>query len=373
MALPVRDQLKYWGIALAAMLILLWWLGNVILPFVLGAAVAYLLDPIADRFERLGLSRILSVTLMTLIGLVVCVLMFLLVIPTLINQVSLLVERIAAIIEAAPGNVAAFQDWLAENHPGIIERFPDIGDLETTLRRTLESTTGAIRDRSGTLIEGALASVSSIVNVLILFVIVPVVAFYLLLDWDRMVARIDELLPREHAPTIRRIAREIDTTLSAFIRGQGTVCLILGTYYAVALAAIGLQFGFIVGALAGFLTFIPYVGALVGGVLAIGLALFQFWGDWLWIVAVWAIFQSGQFIEGNVLTPKLVGDSVGLHPVWLLFALSAFGALFGFVGLLVAVPVAAVLGVITRFAVRQYTESALYRGTDTADDPADLS
>jgi predicted PurR-regulated permease PerM len=209
----------------------------------------------------------------------------------------------------------------------------------------------------------------SLVNVIVLIVIVPVVTFYLLLDWDRMVARIDALLPRDHAPTIRHLASEIDHTLSSFVRGQGVVCLILGTYYAIALALVGLQFGLVVGFVAGALTFIPYVGALVGGVLAIGLALFQFWGDWWWIVAVWAIFQSGQFVEGNILTPNLVGSSVGLHPVWLIFALSAFGALFGFVGLLVAVPVAAIIGVLVRFALGRYKESLLYTGVAGREPP----
>jgi predicted PurR-regulated permease PerM len=184
-----------------------------------------------------------------------------------------------------------------------------------------------------------------------------------------MVARIDDLLPRQHAPTIRRLARESDETLAAFIRGQALVCLILGTFYAVALAAVGLGFGLVVGAIAGVLTFIPYVGALVGGVLAIGLALYQFWGDWAWVVAVWAIFQAGQFVEGNFLTPKLVGERVGVHPVWLLFALAAFGALFGFLGVLVAVPVAAVIGVLVRFAVQKYKESRLYQGGPTAPFP----
>lgn len=364
MVLPVRDQLKYWGIALAVFLVLMWWLGQVILPFVLGAAIAYLLDPIADRFERIGLSRVASVTLMLVIGLVLFVAIILLVIPTLVSQAASLIERLTTIVESAPTWITELQEWLTSNFPGVVERFPDVGDIDTAMRDMLSRVTEAVRSRTGTLIEGAIASVTGLVNLLVFFVIVPVVAFYLLLDWDRMVATIDSLLPREHAPTIRRLAREIDTTLASFIRGQGTVCLILGTYYAVALAAVGLQFGFIVGAIAGALTFIPYVGALVGGVLAIGLALFQFWGDWLWIVAVWAIFQSGQFIEGNILTPKLVGDSVKLHPVWLLFALSAFGALFGFVGLLVAVPLAAVMGVLARFGVSQYKDSALYQGTD---------
>ncbi len=363
MALPVRDQMKYWGAALALFLFVLWWLGDVILPFLLGAAVAYLLDPVADRLQALGLGRALSVAIITIVMLVVFVALVILVIPTLITQAVSLSERIGALIESAPASVSGMQGWLAENYPGLLERFPESRDLEATLRGMLGNATEAMRQRAGALIEGALASVSGVFNVIVLFVIVPVVAVYLLIDWDRMVAQVDSLLPREHAPTIRRLARQIDETLASFVRGQGLVCLILGVYYALALGFVGLQFGFIIGAIAGALTFIPYVGALVGGVLAIGLALFQFWGDWLWIVAVWAIFQSGQFVEGNFLTPKLVGDSVGLHPVWLLFALSAFGSIFGFVGLLVAVPVAAVMGVVARFLTARYRESALYRGT----------
>jgi len=207
--------------------------------------------------------------------------------------------------------------------------------------------------------------------VVVLFVIVPVVAVYLLLDWDRMIARLDDLLPRDHAPVIRRLAGDIDATLAAFIRGMGTVCLILGTYYAAALMLVGLQFGLVVGFIAGLVTFIPYLGALIGGALAIGLALFQFWGDWVSIALVGGIFVIGQVIEGNLLTPKLVGNSVGLHPVWLLLALSVFGALFGFVGMLIAVPVAAALGVLTRFAVEQYQNSLLYVGTIAQDSDKD--
>jgi predicted PurR-regulated permease PerM len=212
-----------------------------------------------------------------------------------------------------------------------------------------------------------LSSAAGIINIVMLFVIVPVVAVYLLLDWDNMVARIDQLLPRDHAPTIRKLAAEIDRTLASFIRGMGTVCIILGTYYAVALMVIGLQFGLVVGFVAGLVTFIPYLGALIGGALAIGLALFQFWGDWVSIGLVAGVFMLGQVIEGNVLTPKLVGSSVGLHPVWLILALSIFGTLFGFVGMLVAVPVAASIGVIARFAADQYLQSRLYRGLSDQD------
>ena len=348
MALPVRDQLRYWGIATAVFFVVLWVLGDVILPFVLGGAIAYFLDPVADRLERLGLSRAAATTVITLFALILFILAVLLVIPMLARQTTLL-------IETAPELFRRLQAFLTE-------RFPDLMDQNSTLRSSLASLGQTIQQRGGQLVSGIVATFSSVLNVVLLLVIVPVVAFYLLLDWDDMIARVDALLPRDHAPVIRQIAAEIDATLAGFVRGQGTVCLILGTYYAASLMAIGLSFGLVIGLIAGLLTFIPYVGAIIGATLSIGLALFQFWGDWWVILGVAVIFQIGQIVEGNVLTPKLVGSSVGLHPVWLIFALSAFGALFGFVGLLVAVPVAAVIGVLIRFAIGRYTGSRLYRG-----------
>lgn len=347
MSLPVATQARYWGIAIAVFLVVLWFLGDVILPFVLGGAVAYFLDPVADRLERMGLSRALSVTVITLIGVTIFVLMALLVIPTLVSQTT-------SLINTAPQLANDLQDFL-------FEKFPQLGDAESTLRMSLTAIGTTIQERGGELLETVLGSVSSLLNIVLLFVIVPVVAFYLLYDWDRMVAAIDDLLPRDHAPVIRLLAGQIDRTLASFIRGMGTVCLILGTYYALALMLVGLQFGLVVGAIAGLITFIPYIGALIGGALAIGLALFQFWGDWVSIGMVAGIFVLGQVIEGNVLTPKLVGNSVGLHPVWLIFALSVFGALFGFVGMLVAVPVAASIGVLTRFGIAQYKSSRMYQ------------
>ena len=355
MALPIRDQLKYWGIAAAVFFVVLWVLGDVILPFVLGAAIAYFLDPIADRLEAVGCSRAVATAIITISALLIFVILALLVIPTLVSQT-------AQLISTAPEMASKLQVFLTD-------RFPDLGDANSTIRRSLSSIAETIQSRGGEVLNTILSSFSGVVNAAVIFVIVPVVAFYMLYDWDNMVAKIDKLLPRDHAPTIRKLASEIDATMAGFIRGQGTVCLILGAYYAIALMAVGLNFGLVVGFVAGALTFIPYVGALVGGVLALGLALFQFWGDWLWIVLVWAIFQSGQFVEGNILTPRLVGSSVGLHPVWLIFALSAFGAMFGFVGLLVAVPVAASIGVVTRFAISQYKSSLLYKGIEHQNDP----
>jgi predicted PurR-regulated permease PerM len=353
MALPVRKQAKYWGIAAAVFFVILWTLGDVILPFVLGAAIAYFLDPVADRLERLGCSRALAVGIITFFAILIFVILALLIVPLLVSQT-------AALIEAVPQIAQRLQTFLTD-------RFPELMDSSSTLRRSLASVGETIQSKGGELLNTVLASFSGIVNAIVLFILVPIVAFYLLYDWDDIVARVDGLLPRDHAPVVRKLAGEIDKTMAGFVRGQGTVCLILGTYYAVALMLVGLNFGLVVGFIAGALTFIPYVGALVGGLLAIGLALFQFWGDWLWILLVWAIFQSGQFVEGNILTPRMVGSSVGLHPVWLIFALSAFGALFGFVGLLVAVPVAAALGVLTRFAIAQYKSSRLYRGVSEQD------
>ena len=354
MALPMRAQLTYWGAATAVFLVLLWSLGEVLLPFVLGGAIAYFLDPVADRLERIGLSRVAATGLIALMGVLLFVVMALLVIPTLVNQTVELV-RIAPELSAS---ASAF----------VTERFPDLLDESSTVRQTLSKIAGNIESKGVQLLETALSSAVSLINVLLLLVVVPVVSIYLLLDWDRMVEKIDSLLPRDHAPTIRLLAGDIDKTLASFVRGMGTVCVVLGTYYAIALMAVGLQFGLVIGFLAGLLTFIPYLGALLGGVMAIGLAMFQFWGDWLSIGLVAGIFVIGQVIEGNALTPKLVGSSVGLHPVWLIFALSVFGTLFGFVGMLVAVPVAAALGVIARFAVEQYRNSLLYRGMSGRDD-----
>ncbi|MCV6592898.1 MAG: AI-2E family transporter [Silicimonas sp.] len=354
MALPVQQQAKYWGIATVTFLGIMWVLGDVILPFVLGAAIAYCLDPIADRLENMGASRGLATGIITGLALLAFVMAFLLIIPAFVEQASGLVAQLPEMFTNLQGVVS--------------ERFPELGDANSTIRQSLAALGETLRSKGNQLLDTVIASVTGIVNVIVLLVIVPVVAFYLLYDWDHMVAKIDALLPRDHAPTIRQIVGEIDRTMAGFVRGQGTVCLILGSFYAIALMLVGLNFGLMVGMVAGALTFIPYVGALVGGALAIGLALFQFWGEWHWIAAVAGIFFAGQFVEGNILTPRLVGSSVGLHPVWLIFALSAFGTMFGFVGMLVAVPVAAAIGVILRFGLGQYQGSRLYKGLAERDE-----
>jgi predicted PurR-regulated permease PerM len=373
LALPVRDQVKYWSLASVGVLGVIWVLGDVMLPFILAMAVAYMLDPVADRLESFGLSRVLATVVITASAAFLFILIALLVVPTLSRQATDLVASVPQFIED-------FQKLLTA-------RFPDILDDKSQLHQSLLQIGETIQSRGGELLSTAIGSVMSIFNVMMVLFLVPVITFYLLLDWDQMVAEVDELLPRDHAPVLRRLAREIDQTLASFIRGQGTVCLILGVFYAAALMLAGLKFGLVTGAIAGALTFIPYVGALVGGVLSIGLALFQFWGgtevidgqtvteatDWVRIGLVVGIFALGQFFEGNILTPKLVGSSIGLHPVWLIFSLTAFGTLFGFVGMLIAVPVAAAIGVVARFAIEQYQDSRLYTGINADEQDATQS
>jgi len=344
MALPSKKQFQYW-------------------------AIAYFLDPVADRLENLGLSRMMSTVVITVVGILTFMLMFLLVVPTLIGQLGQLITQIGEIVQNLPATWDRLKDWLTN-------RFPNLDLQGDFLREQITALGDAIQSRGGDLVSALLSSAQGIINVIVLVIIVPVVTFYLLMDWDRMVAQLDDLLPRDHRDTIRQIFRDIDNTLSSFLRGQGTVCLILGAYYAIALMIAGLNFGLIIGLIVGLISFIPYIGALVGGALSIGLALFQWWGasidvdgqtvevatNWLRIGIVGGIFVVGQFLEGNILTPKLVGGSVGLHPVWLILALSVFGSLLGFVGMLVAVPVAAIIGVLARFLIAEYKAGLLYRG-----------
>jgi predicted PurR-regulated permease PerM len=202
----------------------------------------------------------------------------------------------------------------------------------------------------------ALVSFASIV------IVMPVVTFYLISDWHGMIAALDTWIPLRNREQVRELAREIDRVISGFLRGQLAVGFLLGTYYAIALSLIGLKFGLLIGLVSGLLTFIPYIGSLTGLLVATSVAIAQFWPEWIWVVAVVAIFLVGQFVEGNVIGPKLVGERVGLHPVWIIFAMFAFGYLFGFVGLLVAVPLAATIAVLCRFGLRHYLASPLYSG-----------
>ncbi len=348
MGLSAKKQLKWWGISAAVLILFFWLLGGALTPYIAGAAIAYFLDPLADRLEKLGLSRLWATVVICTITALLAILAALIVLPLLIDQ-------LVGLAKAAPDLVAQFQNWLGE-------RFPQIFVEDSMLRRGLLSLQNMLKDQSLVLVNGVLNSSLAVVDFLILLVVTPVVSFYLLLDWDRLTAKIDTWLPREHLETIRGLARDIDRVLAGFVRGQITVSAILGSFYAISLVLIGLQFGAVIGLVAGLISFIPFVGSIIGGSLSIGVAIFQFWDDPLWIGVVAAVFAIGQFFEGNILSPKLVGGSVGLHPVWLMFSLSAFGSLLGFVGLLIAVPVSASIGVIGRFLMDQYMDGPLYKG-----------
>ena len=272
-----------------------------------------------------------------------------LIIPKLIDQVQIAIT-----------NAPLYVEWL---RAFITDHLPSISNDNASVAGVMEKLRSRAEEWSVSVIKGLWSGGLAVIDFVALVVITPVVAFYLLYDWDHMIAAIDANLPRQHRDTIHRLMRELDRVLAGFVRGQLSVCAILGVFYAVTLTVIGLQFGLLIGAFAGLISFIPFVGSILGGLLSMGVAVAQFWDQPQMIAAVAAVFVAGQAIEGNYLTPKLVGGQVGLHPVWLMFALSAFGSLFGFVGLLIAVPAAAGIGVLSRFLIEQYKGGRLYRGS----------
>jgi predicted PurR-regulated permease PerM len=348
--MPIRAAGQPLTLALLAvgLGLVLWLLGDIVLPFIVGAGLAYALNPPVEALVRRGLPRGLAVALVAVLVLGVVVVALVALIPALIAQTG-------ALIEAAPSVFSTLSGRL-------IDAFPDLTLDDEALRAMLAQVGAWAQEQGSAIANRILTSARSLVSVVLFLVVVPVVTIYLLIDWPRMLAAIDALLPRPQAPTIRSLARQIDRAVAAYVRGMGAVCLVMAGYYGLGFMLAGLQFGLLVGALAGILTFIPYVGAAVGGVLAIGLAAWQFWGDWWPFALVVGVFLAGQTVESNIVTPRIVGQAVGLHPVWLLFALSVMGALFGLVGMLVAVPLAAAAGVLVRHATEAYRASALYTG-----------
>lgn len=336
--LSLRDVM--WLGASAFVIYLLYALSNIMVPFVAGFAFAYLLDPLADRLEGLGLPRIGATAIITLAFTAIIFMVVLFGLPLIAEQVFIIVDVLPHYAEEARKWAANLSQ--SEQSSKIIE------DLSNDALATIRVVGQALLLRS-----------LSFLNVLVLIVITPVVAFYMLNDWDRMLAQINLHLPPEKAPIIRKIAREADAVLAGFLRGQALVCLTLGLFYASGLWFVGLNGGILTGLLAGLVSFIPYVGAAFGIVLAGTLGVIQFWPNWEPLVLIAAVFVIGQFLEGNFLTPRLVGERVRLHPVWIMFALLAFGTIFGFIGLLLAVPIAAIIGVIVRHGIYIYTDEVL--------------
>jgi predicted PurR-regulated permease PerM len=320
---------------------------------VAGMALAYFLDPVADRLETWGLSRMAATAVILLTFLVLLVLAFVIIIPLLVTQASDFAAKV-------PGYITSLQQTVTDTNSHYLPAWlkAQIGPLKENLAKYVGEGASFI---AGLFVQ-IWASGKALIDVLSLLVITPVVAFYLLLDWDNMIAKLDSWVPRDWVHVVRQLGADMNDAIAGFVRGQGTICLILAVLYGGSLSLAGLNFGLLIGIVSGLVSFIPYLGSLLGLVLSVGVALVQFWPDYPWVILIAGIFFLGQIIDGYVLQPKLIGEKVGLHPVWLMFALLAFGALFGFVGLMVAVPVSACIAVLVRYAISRYLQSDLYHG-----------
>ena len=343
-------HLTFWVATFLVLVALLWLLHDILLPFVAGIALAYVLAPVADRGERLGINRTVAALLIVGVFVVSLISLILLLVPLLLQQGTALISHI-------PGYVKRVRELVVDlNLPWL--NWLGATDSGTTLSDLVGQLATWLLSFSYSLWTGGKALVS-FASVLI---VMPVVTFYLIRDWHPMIDRVDSWIPVRQRDTVRQLAREIDAAIGGFLRGQFGVCLFLGCYYAVGLMLAGLEFGLLIGLIAGVITFVPYIGSMTGLMIAASVAIAQFWPDWKRITLVIAIFLVGQFIEGNIVSPKFVGERVGLHPVWLIFAMFAFGYLFGFVGLLIAVPLGAAIAVLLRFGLRQYFASPIYTG-----------
>lgn len=326
-------------------------LRSVLLPFVAGIIIGYLLDPWASKIEKWGINR-------TLASVLVMIILILILIPSLIALFSVIDSQVGHFISVIPQYLSSFAKKIEPIFISLQDRFPALEPEK--IREYLNSNISNTLKLTGKLARRLITGGFALVNILSLLLITPIVAFYMLRDWDKFIAQVDSLLPKKSKKSIEKQAKEIDNILSSFIRGQFSVCVLLGSFYAIGLYIVGLDLGVLVGFLAGIISFIPYVGSITGFLISILIAFAQF-DSLMPILQVVGVFAVGQFIEGNFLTPNLVGDSVGLHPVWIMFALLTGGVLLGFLGLMIAVPVAAIIGVLTRHAIENYKESSLYK------------
>jgi predicted PurR-regulated permease PerM len=356
----VQRQAKLWLLILAVSLALLWLLSTILLPFVLGMAIAYFLDPVVERMERWGLSRTTAAAVILVGFFILATLLLVLLLPTVIEQVVGLVTRLPEYFSALFDlGRALLERALSALDPNVVNQLK--APLATAVQRLAELL--------ATFLNGVFDRSLKIVNVITLLAVTPLVAYYLLRDWPKVLETVDGWLPLEHAATIRTQSRAIDQVLAGYVRGVATVCLTLGVFYSVALTSVGLNFGLTIGLIAGTISFILYVGTLVGLITSVGVAALQFWPNWVMVAVVFGVFVIGQILNDYLLTPRLVGDRIGLHPLWVIFGLFAGGALFGFVGILLAMPVCAAIGVLIRFAIAQYKDSELYLGAATAERP----
>ena len=355
---PVRPW-RFWLAAAAVFVVLLWLLNDILLPFVVGAVVGYFFDPVVGRLQKYGLSRDWATAAVTLLAVVLAIGALVAIVPLLLGQAENLITKAPQYAVRIATRIQPLIEPVREQlgMPSL-----SLHDVQAEATKWAGQVLGFVGGVAGGIARQGVA----IVNFLALMFLTPVITFYLLRDWEKILASLDSCLPREHAVTIRKLVRDSDAAIAGYVRGQTLVCLCLAIVYSAGLSIVGLEFGFVIGLIAGMISFIPFVGTLVGTVLGVGMAIAQFPPDWIGVAKVAAVFAVGQMLEGNVLSPKLVGDRVGLHPVWIMFALLAGGALFGFVGILIAVPTAAVIGVVVRHLLARYRASSLYRGPDAA-------
>ncbi|MDD3030246.1 MAG: AI-2E family transporter [Alphaproteobacteria bacterium] len=349
---PSTRSLLFWLLLLAGVGFLAWVFNPVLFPFVAGIAIAYFLAPAVAFFARHGLARWLGALFVLSAFLFIALALMLLTWPMISTQIGALIAALPDYASHLREQYLPWaQHWLSRFLPEDVEK----------IRSAATQTTGDAVGWVGHALRGLVSGGFVLLDAVGLAILMPVTAFYVLRDWDKLTHAVDRLIPRKHYDIIREQMAEINQTLSGFLRGQAIVCLFLGLFYSAGLALNGLEYGATVGLVAGVLTIIPYVGTVFGWVTSVLLAAVQFEGDWLRIGLVFAVFAVGQFLEGYVLTPRLVGQRIGLHPVWILFALISGIKLMGFTGALIAVPVAAVVGVLVRFGVRQYQSSSFYK------------
>jgi predicted PurR-regulated permease PerM len=333
---------------------LLWVLAPVLTPFVIAAMLGWLGDPLVDRLERTGRSRNTSVILVFTLMALLVVLVLLILVPLIERQITTLIVSLPSYRDWFTGTAIP---WLEQRTGFEISAWLDLNHLIELVRSNWERAGGVATTMLGYLSRSGFAVMAMIANIALL----PVLTFFFLRDWDVLVDRVASLIPRDHLATASRLAKASSDVLGAFLRGQFLVMITLGVMYGIGLWAVGLDLGILIGIIAGLLTFVPYLGPASGIVLGVVAALVQY-GDWKYVAGVLAVFGVGQVVESYWLTPKLVGDRIGLHPVAVIFAVLAGGTLFGFLGMLLALPVAAVANVLLRYAQERYTHSRLYAG-----------
>lgn len=351
--MTIDGRFWFWIFLGTVTILLLTLLSPILMPFVAGALIAYLTDPLADRLEAWKLSRTLAVTVVFVAGSGIILLLLLVIIPILGTQIQQFSSFISQNFE---GTLRETVIPLLQQRFGVDPSVLDVDQLISMVSSNLKETGSILRNAVQTISKSGFAVLGWVANL----VMIPIISFYLLRDWDRLVAYIDDLLPRDKQPMIAQLAKDSDEMLGAFLRGQFLVMLALSIIYSIGLWLIGLDFALLIGLIAGLVSFVPYLGLIVGIGIA-GLAILFQTGDAFQLFWVFVVFGSAQMVEGMLLTPLLVGERIGLHPVAVIFAVLAGGQLFGFFGVLLALPVAAVLAVIMRHLHDSYKQSQIYR------------